>query len=153
LQRLLILLPVILSSSVVKGAADQPTRLAAATTEWLGVDVRAAGAAGAARRPAADVPRSAGSIDVGAVIDAMDHDEPVGIEDLVDDPVGTAAGRMEAGQLALEAPTDLVWVLHEGTEHELDDGRRGALWQPCELAFGRSSDLEVVDRGLGHFFR
>jgi hypothetical protein len=77
---------------------------------------------------------SAGAVDVGSVVDAVDDHDGLVVENFVDDAVGAAAGRVKAGEFTLEPTTDSMRVLDESTEHELDNGCGGSLGEPLELS-------------------
>lgn len=65
---------------------------------------------------------SAGSVDVGAVIDAHDSDRGVVVVDLVDDAIGTAPGGPQASQLPLQRMPNAAGSFEECSNHELDNG-------------------------------
>ena len=78
------------------------------------------------------------------MVDAVNHHNTVVVEDLIADAVGTTPSRVEPGELSLQGTTDTSRVLHQGTEHELDDRRRSPFGKPGELPLGRASHPKLV---------
>lgn len=97
-------------------------------------------------RPLSRVP-----IDVGSMVDAMDPDRLRLVVDAVEEPVGSAASTVVAGELAPE------WFAHapgfacQVAEGEFDDRCQDSRWKFVEvtLAGGRESS-RVAGVGFGH---
>jgi hypothetical protein len=78
------------------------------------------------------------------VLDSKDDDEPLGLIDLVDDPVHAPSGRSHSGQFTLQFSAETVGVVEQRSEHELDDRRRSAVGKPIEVSFRRPGDSESI---------
>ena len=96
------------------------------------------------RRTFAALVSSARAIDGGAVVDAMDDDELVRLDDLVDNPVRTSTRRMHVGEFTLQRPTDSMRAVQQCSKHELDDCSGGTFWESSQLALGWSGDSKLV---------
>jgi hypothetical protein len=94
---------------------------------------------------------SSPSIDVAAVAD-VDYSQDAGlVVDLVQDPVGSAAGRPHARQSPWQWLADAAWGLEEVAGEKLHYCRRQRLWEAVgEGAGGRSGDEQSMGRRLVH---
>lgn len=70
---------------------------------------------------------SAGSIDVGAMVDVDHPNSKVVVVDLGDDTICADLRRVESGQVAPERLSHSLWVLEKGTQHEIEYGDRDLL--------------------------
>lgn len=67
--------------------------------------------------------RSPGSVFVSSVVDVKHDDFVLVLVDSVQDTVGAASRRMDAGEVPAKSPTNAVQVLHQGSRNKLDDRR------------------------------
>src|SRR5262249_48879451 len=97
-------------------------------------------------RPVSRVP-----IDVSSMGDAMDPDRLRLVVDAVEEPVGSAASAVVAGELAPEWFTHAAGFARQVAEGEFDDRCQDPRWQFVEvtLARGRESS-RVAGGGGGH---
>ncbi len=97
---------------------------------------------------------SAGSIDRGAVVDAVHDHDTVLVEDLLHDPVSAAASGVQTVQLPLKQRADTVGIFDQCAEHELYDRRGSALREAGQLPLGGPRNLKLIGRRvLAHRFR
>lgn len=155
-----------ISTTVDRTLLDDARRLHAGTTDadlvdealtallarYRSAEIDAAHEAAHGAHPIDGYAQLLSPVDAGAVVDAQHDDGVLALVDLVDHPVGAAAGRVQPGENTLEASTDAVWIVHEGAQHELDDRRGGAFGETPQLTLSGCGDSELVGSvGVGHF--
>jgi len=79
---------------------------------------------------------SAGTIDVGTVIDALDVDELCHFVDGIDDTVGSAAGTVLSREIIAQRLPDPVRGLKQLPTHQLNDRRRVRYGNPGKRSAG-----------------
>ena len=77
------------------------------------------------------------------MVNSKNNDESVLVIDLVDDPIGPSARRMESRQLALQPTANSMWILYERRQHEFDDGSCGLLRQFLKLSLDWPRDPKL----------
>ena len=88
---------------------------------------------------------SAGSIDRGAVVDAVHDHDTVLVENLIHDPVSATASGVQTVQLPLKQRADTVGIFDQCAEHELYDRRGSALRSPVsKFPCGRSAPTRII---------
>ena len=87
------------------------------------------------------------------MIYALNDNETIVVADLVDDPVRTPTGGVEAGEFALEGAADSMGVLDQRTEHELHDRDGDVLGKLRQLPFGGPGDPQRERARVGHGLR
>lgn len=93
--------------------------------------------------------RSPGSVYVSSVVDVKHDDFVLVLVDSVQDTVGAASRRMDAGEVPAKSPTNAVQVLHQGSRNKLDDRRCYGLGEPgLDSADGGGWGKEPVGREL-----
>ena len=99
---------------------------------------------GAAARVAEPLDRRlAGTVDVGPMVDPQDVDPMRSFIELVDDPVGSPAGRPEPMQLTVKRVSDSFRLVDERTQQEFHDSGGSFLGQSNQRSIGRRSHQEL----------
>jgi len=76
----------------------------------------------------------------------MDQDRLVFLEDLVDDAVVTASGRVEALEFTHQWLPEPLRVLGDRPEDSLQSGVSDLVWEPDEVAQTLRGDVDLVQR-------